>query len=159
LATSGTEQVGKIGAGLSQQPPTVIKQSGLLESVADGAQKTWDMSWFSLRMLGKMLVGSLSWKNLSGPITIADYAGKTAKIGWEAYIGLLALISVSLGVLNLLPVPVLDGGHLVYYGLEAIRGKPLSRRVMEISRSVGAAMIGLLMVVAIGNDIIRRLPI
>jgi regulator of sigma E protease len=153
----GDKTVGRIGAALAQKPQMVIQERGVFESLATGVRQTWDMSVFSLRMLGKMLTGNLSWRNLSGPITIADYAGKTAKIGWEAYVGLLALISVSLGVLNLLPVPVLDGGHLVYYGLEALRGKPLSKRVMELSRGVGVALIGLMMVVAISNDIIRKL--
>ncbi len=153
----GDKTVGRIGAALAQKPQMVIQERGVIESLTTGVRQTWDMSVFSLRMLGKMLTGNLSWRNLSGPITIADYAGKTAKIGWEAYVGLLALISVSLGVLNLLPVPVLDGGHLVYYGLEALRGKPLSKRVMELSRGVGVALIGLMMVVAISNDIIRKL--
>jgi regulator of sigma E protease len=151
--------VGRIGAALGQKPQMVIQERGVIESLVTGVRQTWDMSVFSLRMLGKMLTGNLSWRNLSGPITIADYAGKTAKIGWEAYVGLLALISVSLGVLNLLPVPVLDGGHLVYYGLEAVRGKPLSKRVMELSRGVGVGLIGLMMVVAISNDIIRKLSL
>jgi regulator of sigma E protease len=153
----GHKTVGRIGAALGQKPQMVVQERGVFESLSSGVRQTWDMSAFSLRMLGKMLTGNLSWRNLSGPITIADYAGKTAKIGWEAYVGLLALISVSLGVLNLLPVPVLDGGHLVYYGLEAIRGKPLSKRVMEMSRGVGVGLIGLMMVVAISNDLIRKL--
>lgn len=152
----GDKTIGRIGAALGQKPQMVTQERGVIESLTTGVRQTWDMSVFSLRMLGKMLTGNLSWRNLSGPITIADYAGKTAKIGWEAYVGLLALISVSLGVLNLLPVPVLDGGHLVYYGLEALRGKPLSKRVMELSRGVGVALIGLMMVVAISNDIIRK---
>ncbi len=153
----GDKTVGRIGAALAQKPQMVVQSRGLLESLASGVRQTWDNSLFSLRMLGKMLTGNLSWRNLSGPITIADYAGKTAQIGWQAFVGLLALISVSLGVLNLLPIPVLDGGHLVYYGLEAVRGRPLSKRVMDLSRSVGVGLIGLMMVVAISNDVIRKL--
>jgi regulator of sigma E protease len=113
------------------------------------------MSWFSLRMLGKMLTGDLSWKNLSGPVAIADFAGQSARIGVLAYISFLALISVSLGVLNLLPVPVLDGGHLVYYGLEAIKGRPLSERFMQVSQRVGLVAIVGLMAVALFNDLSR----
>jgi regulator of sigma E protease len=113
------------------------------------------MSWFSLRMLGKMLIGDLSWRNISGPVAIADYAGQSARIGAMAYLGFLALISVSLGVLNLLPVPVLDGGHLVYYGLEAIKGRPLSERFMQVTQRIGVVLVAGLMVVALLNDITR----
>jgi regulator of sigma E protease len=108
-------------------------------------------------MLGKMLTGDLSWRNLSGPVAIADFAGQSAKIGAVAYIAFLALISVSLGVLNLLPVPVLDGGHLVYYGLEAIKGRPLSERFMQLSQRVGLVAVVGLMVVALFNDLSRLL--
>jgi regulator of sigma E protease len=118
-------------------------------------QKTWEMSWFSVRMLGKMLTGDLSWRNLSGPVAIADYAGQSARVGLLAYVSFLALISVSLGVLNLLPVPVLDGGHLVYYGLEAIKGRPLSERFMHVTQRIGIALVASLMILALFNDISR----
>ena len=106
-------------------------------------------------MLGKMVVGSLSWKNLSGPVAIADYAGQSAAIGWFAYVGFMALISVSLGVLNLLPVPVLDGGRLVYYALEALKGSPFSERFRQVTMQVGLVMVVGLMIVALFNDLSR----
>ena len=102
------DRKGHIGAGLVQQFEMVTVDLGPIEALGYGATKTWEMSVFSLRMLGKMVVGSLSWKNLSGPVAIADYAGQSAAIGWFAYVGFMALISVSLDVLNLLPMPVLD---------------------------------------------------
>jgi regulator of sigma E protease len=154
-ADDGGRMIGRIGASLQNRIEMVEVRHGPIGAIGYGAAQTWDMSWFSLRMLGRMIVGDLSWRNLSGPVTIADYAGQTAKVGWFAYIAFLALISVSLGVLNLLPVPVLDGGHLVYYGLEAIKGRPLSERFMAISQRAGIAVIGSLMFVALFNDLSR----
>jgi regulator of sigma E protease len=147
--------VGRIGASLRHAVEMIEVRYGPIGAVAYGAAQTWDMSWFSLRMLGRMLIGDLSWRNLSGPVTIADYAGQTAQVGWTAYVAFLALVSVSLGVLNLLPVPILDGGHLVYYGLEAIKGRPLSERFMAVTQRAGLAVIGALMFVALFNDITR----
>jgi len=147
--------VGRIGAALQNRFEMVKVEHGLLSGLQHGVKQTWEMSWFSLRMLGKMLTGDLSWKNLSGPVAIADFAGQSARIGVLAYISFLALISVSLGVLNLLPVPVLDGGHLVYYGLEAIKGRPLSERFMQVSQRVGLVAIMGLMAVALFNDLSR----
>jgi regulator of sigma E protease len=154
---AGSMRVGKIGAALQQRVEMVTVDLGPVDALAHGAQKTWEMSIFSLRMLGKMVTGDLSWKNLSGPVAIADFAGQSAKIGWFAYVAFLALISVSLGVLNLLPVPVLDGGHLVYYALEAIKGRPLSERFMQVTQRVGLAMVAGLMIVALFNDLSRLL--
>ena len=146
---------GRIGAGLVQQFEMVTVDLGPIEALGYGATKTWEMSVFSLRMLGKMVVGSLSWKNLSGPVAIADYAGQSAAIGWFAYVGFMALISVSLGVLNLLPVPVLDGGRLVYYALEALKGSPFSERFRQVTMQVGLVMVVGLMIVALFNDLSR----
>lgn len=117
--------------------------------------KTGDMTIFTLRMLGKMVMGEVSLKNVSGPITIADYAGQSAQMGIIAYLGFLALISVSLAVLNLLPIPVLDGGHLMYYVIEIVRGAPLSEKAMVVGQQIGMAMLLTLMVLAIYNDIYR----
>ena len=154
---SGSSRVGKIGAALQQRVEMMTVDLGPIDAVVHGAKKTWEMSIFSLRMLGKMVTGDLSWKNLSGPVAIADFAGQSVAVGWFAYVGFLALISVSLGVLNLLPVPVLDGGHLVYYALEAIKGRPLSERFMQVTQKVGLAMVAGLMIVALFNDLTRLL--
>ncbi|UCD67209.1 MAG: RIP metalloprotease RseP [Betaproteobacteria bacterium] len=117
--------------------------------------KMGEVSIFTLRMLGRMIIGDVSLKNLSGPITIADYAGQSAKVGWIAYLNFLALISISLGVLNLLPVPVLDGGHLMYYLVEIVKGSPVSERALELGQRVGLVLLFALMAFAIYNDIIR----
>jgi regulator of sigma E protease len=152
---STAKRVGKIGAALQNKVETAVISFGPLDSVIEGAKKTWDMSIFSLRMMGKMVIGELSLKNLSGPISIADYAGQSARVGWYAYVGFLALISISLGVLNLMPIPVLDGGHLVYYALEAIKGKPLSERFMSLTQKAGVGVVLLMMFVAVFNDLNR----
>ena len=117
--------------------------------------ETWEKAVFSLRIIGKMLVGEVSWQNISGPITVADYAGQSAKLGLMAYFRFLALISISLAVLNLLPVPMLDGGHLLYYLFEAVRGKPLSEHTMELGQRLGLSVLILLMACAFYNDINR----
>ena len=156
-ASAPPHRKGRIGAGLAQQFEMVTVDLGPLQALAYGANKTWEMSACSLRMLGKMVMGSLSWKNLSGPVAIADYAGQSAAIGWFAYVGFMALISVSLGVLNLLPVPVLDGGRLVYYALEALKGSPFSERFRQVTQQVGLVMVVGLMIVALFNDLSRLL--
>jgi regulator of sigma E protease len=124
-------------------------------SLYRATMKMGEVSVFTLRMLGRMIVGDVSLKNLSGPITIADYAGQSAKVGWIAYLNFLALISISLGVLNLLPVPVLDGGHLMYYLVEIVKGSPVSERALELGQRVGLVLLFALMAFAIYNDITR----
>lgn len=157
---SGGGEIGRIGAGprLDEQAmrrfmTTVTYGPG--ESVIKAAGKTWDTALFSLRMLGKMIVGEMSLKNLSGPITIADYAGQSAQSGWISYLLFLALISISLGVLNLLPIPLLDGGHLMYYSVEFVTGKPVPEKVMEVGQQIGMAVLFALMAFALYNDIYR----
>lgn len=125
------------------------------EAFVRALSKTWDTSVISLKMLGKMVLGEVSMKNISGPITIADYAGQSAHMGWLSYLGFLALISISLGVLNLLPVPLLDGGHLLYYVAELVKGSPVSEQAWEIGQKIGIALLGTLMVFAVYNDINR----
>jgi regulator of sigma E protease len=119
--------------------------------------KTWDMSLLTLRMLGRMLVGKASLENLSGPLTIAQFAGQAASAGLIAFLSLLALVSISLGVLNLLPVPVLDGGHLLYYLIEGIKGSPLSEAIQHVGQQVGIVVLLLLMGLALFNDFNRLL--
>ena len=155
VAADNGRTIGRIGANLRDRVATENVRHGPFEAIAVGAEKTWQMSVFSLQMLGKMITGELSVKNLSGPVTIADLAGQTAEIGWFAYVSFLALISISLGVLNLLPIPVLDGGHLVYYAIEGIRGRPLSDRMMDLTQRAGVGLILMMMVVALFNDITR----
>jgi regulator of sigma E protease len=154
-AEGAAQAVGRIGANLSDRVLTEKVSLGVSDGLMHGVRQTWEMSVFSLRMLGRMLTGDLSVRNLSGPVTIADLAGQTAKSGWASYVGFLALISISLGVLNLLPVPMLDGGHLVYYALEAIRGRPLSERFLELSQKAGLTLVIMMMALALFNDLSR----
>ncbi len=134
---------------------TTTVRYGPVEAMGRAAHKVYDLSVFSLKMLGRMVVGDVSWKNLSGPITIADYAGQSAQLGWITYLGFLALVSVSLGVLNLLPIPLLDGGHLVYYFAEIAKGSPVSDRTMEIGQRFGIALLLGLTFFAFYNDLNR----
>jgi len=149
-ATENGQSIGKIGVG-----PFINVQYGVGSALWHAVKKTWDMSAFTLEMLGRMIIGEVSLKNLSGPITIADYAGQSAQMGWMAYVTFIAVISISLGVLNLLPVPVLDGGHLMYYIAEIIRGRPVSERALEIGQRIGMIVLFSLMAFAIYNDIYR----
>ncbi len=146
----------KIDQALLDKLGTTVRY-GPIDAVSRAVTKVWDMSSFSLRMMGRMLTGDVSWKNLSGPITIADYAGQSASLGWMPYVNFLALISVSLGVLNLLPVPVLDGGQLMYYMAEILKGSPVSDRTMQIGQQVGLALLLGLTAFAFYNDIHRLL--
>jgi regulator of sigma E protease len=125
-------------------------------AIAKAVAQTWETSIFTLRMIGRMLLGELSLKNLSGPITIADVAGQSVQYGMPYYIKFLALISISIGILNLLPIPVLDGGHLMYYLAEFIRGKPLPERVFAVGQRIGLTLLLLMMGVALFNDLNRQ---
>lgn len=152
--------VGRIGAApqvdhAAWQAMLIEVSYGPLEAFSRSLRKTWETSIITLKMLGKMVLGEISMKNLSGPITIADYAGQSAETGVTAYLSFLALISISLGVLNLLPIPLLDGGHLLYYVAELVKGSPVSEQAWEIGQKIGIALLGTLMIFAIYNDINR----
>jgi regulator of sigma E protease len=129
----------------------------LFDGLALGAQRTWEVSALTVKMLGRMIVGQASLKNLSGPLTIADYAGQSVNQGLAYYLGFLALVSVSLGVLNLLPLPMLDGGHLMYYIFEAVTGRPVSDFWLKWLQRGGALILLLLMSLALSNDVARLL--
>lgn len=146
---------GRVGAYIGAPPAMVTVSEDPLGAIWKGIQRTWEVSWLSVQMMAKMVVGEASLKNLSGPLTIADYAGQSARLGLTSYVLFVALISVSLGVLNLLPLPVLDGGHLMYYLWEWATGKPVSPVWMERLQRGGTAALLALMSVAIFNDIAR----
>ena len=153
--TVNGQEVGRLGVQLGGDIPMVTVRYGLFESVWRGAVRTWDTAWFSLRMMGRMVTGDVSWRNVSGPVTIADYAGQTARIGIVAYIAYIALISISLGVLNLLPIPMLDGGHLLYYLVEIVRGSPPPAKWIDIGQRAGIGLLAGLMGLALFNDFTR----
>lgn len=152
---------GKLGIVLKEQavkyPPQYVQSvsHGPVEALGLAFEKTGKLVVFTLDSMGKMLQGLISVNNLSGPITIAKVAGQTAAMGWESLLGFMALLSVSLGVLNLLPIPVLDGGHLVYHAIEGVTGKPLSERMQMVGLRIGIAMLMSLMLLAIFNDLSR----
>ena len=151
------QAVARIGAYVGAPPDMVTVRYGPLDGLWQGVVRTWEVSALTLKMMGKMVIGEASLKNLSGPLTIADYAGKSASLGWTSYLVFLALISVSLGVLNLLPLPVLDGGHLMYYLWEAITGRGVSDAWMERLQRGGVAVLLVMMSVALFNDVSRLL--
>ena len=155
--------VGQLGIDLGPNPAAfaqyrVRTQYGMVDALARGTQKTWELSVFSLKMLGRIVTGEASLKNISGPLTVADYAGQSAQQGTSTFILYLAVISISLGVLNLLPIPLLDGGHLLYYALEVIKGSPLSERTLQIGQQAGMFVLAALMALALYNDLFRLLP-
>ena len=164
LTTEAVEQAGRrigiAGVQLRVDPATasllaVTARYGIIDAIQQGVKKTWELSIFTLKILGRVLIGQASLKNISGPITMANFAGQSAQAGALAFVGYLALISISLGVLNLLPVPLLDGGHLLYYFVELLKGSPVSDRAFEVGQRIGIAVLAMLMALAFFNDLSR----
>jgi regulator of sigma E protease len=157
VMTDGSHRFGRIDAFVGRAPEMVTVHKGPVDGLVQGAARTWEVSLLTVKMLGRMLIGEASLKNLSGPLTIADYAGQSVQLGLAYYLGFLALVSVSLGVLNLLPLPMLDGGHLMYYLFEAVTGRPVSDLWLKWLQRGGALILLLLMSLALSNDVARLL--
>ena len=165
VTLSNGTAIGRIGASVQETALSEILDSEMQRHISFNAftaiqpalQETWDNSVFVLDSIRKMVVGLISVRNINGPITIAQVAGETASYGLEVYLGFLALLSICLGVFNLLPIPVLDGGHLFYYTMEAIMGRPVPERVQAWGLQLGLSLIFGIMILAIYNDINRLL--
>lgn len=152
--------VGRIGAAFKIEQSKldqlfVTTHYSAFTALVKATEKTYETAIFSLKMLGNMLTGKVSWKGMSGPVSIASYAGQSANLGFKVFIGFLAVMSISIGVLNLLPIPVLDGGHLMYYMSEIFTGKPVSEASIIIGQKIGFVLLGFMMVLALYNDINR----
>jgi len=153
----GEARIAYVDVAVGKKAPTVLVRYGFVEGIEAGFTRTWEMSVMTFKLLAKMLVGQASLKNLSGPLTIAEYAGETAQMGLAVFIGFLAIVSTSIGVLNLLPLPVLDGGHLMYYLFEAVTGRPLSEQWLGRLQRAGLVLVLLMMSLALYNDVARHL--
>jgi regulator of sigma E protease len=153
----GQAPVGRVDAYIGSPPEIVTVRLGFFDGLATGVQRTWETAALSVKMMGRMLIGEASLRNLSGPLTIADYAGQSVQQGLAYYLGFLALVSVSLGVLNLLPLPMLDGGHLMYYLFEGVTGRPVSDLWLKWLQRGGALVLLLLMSISLSNDVARLL--
>jgi regulator of sigma E protease len=164
LTTEAVEQAGRkvgiAGVRLKVDPAiaerlAVTVRYGVVDALVQGVRKTAELTVFTVKMLGRIVIGEASIKNISGPITMAEFAGQSAQAGVLVFVGYLALISISLGVLNLMPVPLLDGGHLLYYFAEIVKGSPVSDRAFEVGQRIGMAMLAVLMALALFNDLSR----
>jgi regulator of sigma E protease len=154
------EEIGRIGAypwinEIEREKRQITIRKGVVDSIAKGASKTLDMSVLTVKLLGKLITGQASVKNISGPISIAEYAGISAQLGLATFLSTLAIISISIGILNLMPVPILDGGHLLYYTVELIKGSPVSEATQLIGQKIGIFMLAGLMSLAFYNDFQR----
>ena len=158
-----TEQgvIGRIGASVRVPPGDLyadlrmVERYSFFSALGHGLVRTWDTSILTLRLVGRMISGQISAQNISGPISIAAYAGAAASLGLEEFLGLLAILSISLGIINLLPIPLLDGGQMIYVAAEGIRGRPLSEKVQLLGQQIGIAMLIMIMGLAFYNDFNR----
>jgi regulator of sigma E protease len=157
VVIEGGARYGRVELYPGQPPEMVTVRYGAIEGFTQALSRTWEVSVLTLKMLGKMLIGQASLKNLSGPLTIADYAGQSVRLGLAYYLGFLAVVSVSLGVLNLLPLPMLDGGHLMYYLFEGVTGRPVSELWLDRLQRGGVAIMLMMMSLALYNDVARLL--
>ncbi len=157
ITVDGGNRVGRLEVFPGRPPEIVSVRYGIIEGIGHAVTQTWQVSALTVKMLGKMLIGQASLKNLSGPVTIADYAGQSVRLGLAYYLGFLAVVSVSLGVLNLLPLPILDGGHLMYYLFEAVTGRPVSELWLDRLQRGGVAIMLMMMSLALYNDMARLL--
>lgn len=146
-----------LGVPLRSRPELVRVPAGPVDALVKGTRSTWDSAVMQVKLIGKIIVGELSLKNVTGPVTIAEYAGETARQGPEQFLRFIAAISISLGVMNLLPIPVLDGGLLLYYSLEVLARRPLPPRVIDMAQRAGVVMLVMLMSLAFFNDAMRHL--
>jgi len=156
----GSRTIGRIGVrpkSVTPLPESMFTQHryGIFSAIPKGIEKTWELSALTITMLGKIIIGEASIKNISGPVTIAEVAGQSAKMGFESFLRFLAIVSLSLGVINLLPIPMLDGGHLFFYIIEMIKGSPVSEMMQEIGVKIGVMLLVMLMSIALYNDFIR----
>jgi regulator of sigma E protease len=152
---NGAQFIGRIGAQVGEPPVKVWVQYGLFDGIVKAFKQTLEVILMTLDMLGRLLTGNASLDNLSGPLTMADYAGRSANLGVGAYLSYLALVSISLGVFNLLPLPMLDGGHLLYYLYEAFTGSPPSPECLDVMQRLGLALLVALMTFSLFNDVVR----
>jgi regulator of sigma E protease len=155
LVADGERRVGRIEAFIGGPPEMVLVRYGFFDGLSQAVSRTADMASLTLKMFGRMVIGEASLKNLTGPLTIADYAGQSVRVGLAYYLGFLAVVSISLGVLNLLPLPMLDGGHLMYHLFEAATGRPVSGLWLERLQRGGVAIMLMLMSIALFNDVVR----
>jgi len=158
----GSQTIGRIGVRPKSvnplpEPMQAMHQYGVFTAFTKGIEKTWDLSVLTLRMLGRIVIGDASIKNISGPITIAEVAGHSVQMGFDSFLRFLAIVSLSLGVINLLPIPMLDGGHLLFYLVEMVKGSPVSDTVQEIGLKIGITLLVMLMSIALYNDFTRIL--
>ncbi|MFM9917281.1 MAG: RIP metalloprotease RseP [Rhizobacter sp.] len=155
IVSDGDRRIGRIEAFIGGPPEMVMVRYGFVDGFSHAVTRTWDTSLLTLKMFGRMVIGEASLKNLTGPLTIADYAGQSVRVGFAYYLGFLAVVSISLGVLNLLPLPMLDGGHLMYHLFEAMTGRPVPELWLERLQRGGVAIMLMLMSIALFNDVAR----